>query len=107
MCWCGREAVVKVNNACDEAADISRRQTRHGGKFSFRHGRSMSETLSLVNIARQIVKGGNETGLLSQVDDVYRSRKKILQVDGSPASFLYHIQEECDGFPRVWNFSLN
>lgn len=35
MCVCGREAVVKVNNACDEAADISRRQTRHGGKFSF------------------------------------------------------------------------
>lgn len=49
------------------------------------HGCSVSETFSLVNIARQTVKGGgNETwtGLLSQVDDVYRSRKKILQVDG-------------------------
>lgn len=90
----------------------TRQQTFRGGKHataenSVFHGRSVSETLSLVNIARQTVKGGNETGLLSQVDDVYRSRKKILQVDGSPASFLYYIQEECGSFPRVWNFSLN
>lgn len=48
------------------------------------------------------MKGGNETWtwLSSQVDDVYRSRKKILQVVmatslDSCSFFLYYIQQEC------------
>lgn len=56
------------------------------------------------------MKGGNETWtwLSSQVDDVYRSRKKILQVDGydSCSFFLYYIQQECAFLPPEFAISI-
>lgn len=57
------------------------------------------------------MKGGNETWtwLSSQVDDVYRSRKKILQVVMATILalfFLYYIQQECGFLPPEFAISI-
>lgn len=68
----------------------TRRQTFRGGKhatcgkFSFPWVFGVGNVFARKYREANRERGGNETwtGLLSQVDDVYRSRKKILQVDG-------------------------
>lgn len=106
---CGRRETSGEGKQCTRRGGRHFEEANSGGKFSFPW---------VFGVARKYreakrVKGGNETWtwLSSQVDDVYRSRKKILQVVmatslDSCSFFLYYIQQECGFLPPEFAISI-
>lgn len=102
---CGRRETSGEGKQCTRRGGRHFEEANSGGKFSFPW---------VFGVARKYreakrVKGGNETWtwLSSQVDDVYRSRKKILQVVMATilALFFYIIfNKNAASYPRSLQF---